>query len=43
MKEYETVPDDLLSNTTVLMVYLEISYAYTSALKPKETKKEAKK
>ena len=41
MKEYVTVPDDLLENTEVLKDYLEISYAYTISLKPKPTKKKS--
>ena len=41
MKEYVTVPDDLLENTQELKGYLEISYAYTKSLKPKPTKKKS--
>ena len=43
MKEYVTVPDDLLNNTNELKGYLDISYAYTKSLKPKPTKKKVKK
>lgn len=39
MKEYVTVPDELLQNTEALKVYLDISYAYVQTLKPKPTKK----
>jgi len=39
MKEYVTVPDDLLENTTELAAYLDISYEYIKTLKPKPTKK----
>ena len=39
MKEYVTVPDDLLQNTAELQPYLDLSYAYTRSLKPKATKK----
>ena len=42
MKEYVTVPDDLLSKTEKLKPYLEISYAYVKSLKPKPSKKKAK-
>ena len=41
MKEYVTVPADLLQNTAELKPYLDISYAYTSGLKPKATKKKS--
>ena len=41
MKEYVTVPDELLENTAELKGYLEISYAYTKSLKPKPTKKKS--
>lgn len=41
MKEYVTVPDDLLENTAELKGYLELSYAYTKSLKPKPTKKKS--
>jgi TfoX/Sxy family transcriptional regulator of competence genes len=41
MKEYVTVPDDLLENTDELKGYLDLSYAYTKSLKPKPTKKES--
>ena len=39
MKEYVTVPDELLENTPELQPYLEISYEYIKSLKPKPTKK----
>jgi len=39
MKEYVTVPDDLLQNTTELKPYLDLSYAYVKSLKPKPSKK----
>lgn len=35
MREYVTVPDDLLEKTEVLKAYLDLSYAYTKSLKPK--------
>ena len=41
MKEYVTVPPALLQNTTELKSYLDISFAYTSSLKPKPTKKKS--
>ena len=41
MKEYVTVPDDLLENTEELKQYLDLSYAYTKSLKPKPTKKKS--
>lgn len=41
MKEYVTVPDDLLENTEELQQYLELSYAYVQTLKPKPTKKKS--
>lgn len=39
MKEYVTVPDALLKNTTALEKHLAVSYAYVKSLKPKPTKK----
>ena len=39
MKEYVTVPDDLLENTEELQEYLDISYGYIRTLKPKPTTK----
>ena len=39
MKEYVTVPDELLKDTDEMKVYLEISYTYVKSLKPKPTKK----
>lgn len=39
MKEYVTVPDDLLENTDELKPYLDLSYEYIKTLKPKPTKK----
>ena len=41
MKEYATVPNDLLQNTEQLNPYLEISYEYIQTLKPKPTKKKS--
>jgi hypothetical protein len=41
MKEYVTVPDDLLENTEELRQYLEMSFAYTKSLKPKKSKKKS--
>ena len=41
MKEYVTVPDDLLENSDELKGYLDLSYAYTKSLKPKPTKKKS--
>jgi hypothetical protein len=35
MKEYVVVPDVLLANTEELQPYFELSYQYTSSLKPK--------
>jgi len=43
MKEYVTVPDELLANTRELKKYLEISLEYVKTLKPKATKKKARK
>jgi len=42
-KEYVVVPDDLLENTDELKPYFEMSYKYTSTLKPKPTTKSKKK
>jgi hypothetical protein len=42
-KEYVVVPDTLLQNTDELKHYFEISYQYTSLLKPKPTAKSKKK
>ncbi len=39
MKEYVAVPATLLNDTDLLSEYLQKSYAYTSQLKPKPTKK----
>jgi hypothetical protein len=39
MKEYVTVPDDLLGKTKELGKYLAQSYEYVQSLKPKPTKK----
>lgn len=39
MKDYVTVPDELLENTDELEEYLNISYAYAKSLKPKPTTK----
>jgi TfoX/Sxy family transcriptional regulator of competence genes len=41
MKEYVTVPAELLANTGELKLYLEMSYDYTKSLKPKPTKKKS--
>jgi hypothetical protein len=41
MKEYVTVPDDLLANTEELVKYLDISYEYIKTLKPKPAKKKS--
>ena len=37
MKEYVSVPDNLLGNTKALQKYFEISYEYIKTLKPKPT------
>lgn len=39
MKEYVLIPEDLLDDLELLGKYLEESYQYVSALKPKPTKK----
>lgn len=41
MKEYVTVPDELLKDTDKLEKYLDISYAYVKSLKPKPSKKKS--
>lgn len=41
MKEYVTVPDELLRNTEELKQYLDISYEYVKTLKPKPSKKKS--
>jgi len=41
MKEYVTVPDNLLENTKELKEYLDISFEYIKTLKPKSTKKKS--
>jgi TfoX/Sxy family transcriptional regulator of competence genes len=41
MKEYVTVPKELLENTKELHHYLELSYEYVKTLKPKPTKKKS--
>jgi hypothetical protein len=41
MKEYATVPDELLQSTEELMPYLQMSYEYIKTLKPKPTKKKS--
>lgn len=41
MKEYVTVPDELLENIEELKTYLDISFAYVKSLKPKPSKKKA--
>jgi TfoX/Sxy family transcriptional regulator of competence genes len=42
MKEYVTVPDELLENTEELKKYLSLSFAYVKTLKPKPSKKKSK-
>lgn len=42
MKEYVTVPADLLADTAALTPLFAASYDYVSGLKPKPTKKKAK-
>jgi hypothetical protein len=42
-KEYVVVPDSLLEKTDELLLYFNISYKYTSTLKPKPTSKSKKK
>jgi hypothetical protein len=42
MKEYVSVPDDLLKNTLELKEYFELGYKYISGLPPKPTKKASK-
>lgn len=39
LKEYVTVPDELLKKTKELPKWFAISFAYAKALKPKATKK----
>jgi TfoX/Sxy family transcriptional regulator of competence genes len=39
MKEYVTVPDDLLGKTKELQKYLGLSYEYVKGLRPKPSKK----
>ena len=41
MKEYVTVPDELLENTEELKPYLDKSYEYVKTLKPKPAKKKS--
>ena len=41
MKEYVTVPDELMQNTEELKECRNISYAYVKTLKPKPTKKKS--
>lgn len=38
MKEYVTVPLKLLSDTLAMLKYLQLSYEYTSSLKPRKKK-----
>jgi hypothetical protein len=38
-KEFVTVPDSLLRNTSVLKTWFDKSYEYVNGLKPKTTKK----
>jgi hypothetical protein len=42
MREYVDVPDALLANTKALKKYFEISYAYVSSVRPKQTRKSGK-
>jgi len=42
-KEYVVVPDGLLEKTDELKFYFDISYKYTSTLKPKPTAKSKQK
>ena len=42
-KEYVVVPDSLLKKTKELLSYFEMSYKYTSSLKPKATVRSKKK
>jgi hypothetical protein len=42
-KEYVAVPDELLLKTEELKTYFDISFVYTSSLKPKPTSKTKKK
>ncbi len=42
LKEYVTVPDDLLEDTKKLKKYLAQSHAYALTLKPKPSKKKKK-
>ena len=41
LKEYVIVPDELLKNTQQLRRYLDLSYEYVGALKPKPQKRRA--
>ena len=41
MKEYVTVPNELLENTAELKNYLDLSYEFVKTLKPKPTKKKS--
>ena len=41
MKEYVTVPDQLLKDTKALKKYFEMSYEYVKGIKPKATKKKS--
>ncbi len=41
MKEYVTVPDELLENTEELKKFLNLSYEYVKTLKPKPSKKKS--
>lgn len=43
MKEYVTIPATLLENTEQLVPYFQMSLDYVGSLKPKPTKKKAKK
>jgi len=41
MKEYVTVPDQLLKDTKELKKYFELSYEYAKGIKPKPAKKKS--
>ncbi len=41
MKEYITIPDKLLQNTTAITKYFKLSYTYVQSLKPKATTRKA--
>ena len=39
MRDYVSVPDDVLKNTQIMADYIKESFDYVSSLKPKPTKK----